>query len=242
MSRALSVFRFAGATLAATPAGALWWPDAATLVVADLHLEKGSAFACRGVPLPPYDSRDTISRLAAVIAALRPAQVICLGDSFHDRAGPDRLGAADRANLRALIDGCRWIWVGGNHDGDTAASLGGAFEDAYQLGSMLFRHEAAKAAGSAGGEVSGHFHPKASVALAGRRHTGRCFVDDGRRLILPAFGAYAGGLDVFDPAIASLLAASFTVRLLGRHRLHALPSSRLSRPPAAERLTAVAAY
>lgn len=233
-----SPFTFVGETLTALPTGALWWPDAAALVVADLHLEKGSAFARRGVPLPPYDSRATIGRLAALITALRPAQVICLGDSFHDPAGPDRLDAADRSSLQALTDGRRWIWVGGNHDGDAAASLGGEFQDEFRSGPIVFRHEAAMSAGGAAGEISGHFHPKASVALGGRRHTGRCFVGDGRRLILPAFGAYTGGLDVFDPAIAGLLAASFSVRLLGRHRLHALPSNRLSRPPVSIRTAA----
>lgn len=235
----VSPFTFVGELLLALPAGALWWPGAATLVVADLHLEKGSAFARRGVPLPPYDSRETIGRLAALVLALQPKTVICLGDSFHDRAGPGRLDAADRANLRALSDQCHWVWLGGNHDGDAAAVLGGEFKDEYQVGPFVFCHQAARDLGGADGEISGHFHPKASVALAGRRHTGRCFVDDGRRLILPAFGAYTGGLDVFDPAIGGLLAPTFTVHLLGRNRLHALPSSRLSQPrTAAEPATA----
>lgn len=236
-----SPITLAGETLIALPAGALWWPQQATLVVADLHLEKGSAFARRGVLLPPYDSCETIGRLAGLVLALQPSRVICLGDSFHDLAGPERLAAEDRAKLRALTDGRHWIWVGGNHDGGSAARVGGEAHDEYAIGPIVFRHEAVAETGGAEAEMTGHYHPKASVALAGRRHTGRCFVGDGRRLILPAFGAFTGGLDVFDPAIAGLLAPSFSVRLLGRHRLHALPSSRLSRPPTTDRPAAVAA-
>ncbi len=248
-------FRFAGTTLLATPAGALWWKEAATLVVADLHLEKGSSLARRGKLLPPYDTRATLGRLAALIDALAPRRVICLGDSFHDPDGPGRLAAEDASTLAGLARGRDWLWVAGNHDPapdpDLARNLDrglnrrlpGELVDETVLGPLVFRHQAAGGVGDDDrdgdgggwggilGEVSGHFHPKASVLAAGRRLTGRCFATDGRRLILPAFGAYAGGLDVLNPVIATLLAPAFTAHMIGRSRIHTFPRFRLASPP-----------
>ena len=219
-------FQVNGATLLPDLSGALYWPAAATLVVADLHLEKGSAFALRGQLLPPYDSRATLTALAATVARHRPRRVVCLGDSFHDDAAAARLGMREAHLLRDMAQSHDWIWVAGNHDPAPPTDWGGRVVEEVTIGPLVFRHEAAS--GKAAGEISGHFHPKAAVSVRGRRLTARCFVTDGRRLILPAFGAYAGGLDVRDPAISGLLRPAFTVHMLGRDRVHRFPSGRLS--------------
>ena len=219
-----AAFDFHGARLLADSSGALWWPEAETLAVADLHLEKGSHFAANGTLLPPYDSRETLRRLQAVLRRCRPRRVICLGDSFHDTAGSRRLAPDDAETLRRLTAAHEWIWITGNHDPDAPDGLGGIAAPEYRSNRLVFRHEAAA---RAAGEVSGHFHPKATVPARGRAVGGRCFVTDGDRLILPAFGAYAGGLDVRDPAIEGLLGAEYTVFILGRTRVHAFQRQRM---------------
>jgi len=209
--------RLNGAALVAEASGALWWPDQGTLVVADLHLEKGSAFAARGVMLPPYDTLATLERLAL---AMRPrlARVICLGDSFHDSDGPARLAAGDAARLRDLTALTDWVWVAGNHDPALPAEIGGRrVADALRLGPLTFRHIAAEAPEP--GEVSGHYHPKAGIVLRGRRIGGPCFLHDGRRLVMPAFGAYAGGLDADDRALRGLFPGGCRIVLLARGRV-----------------------
>jgi DNA ligase-associated metallophosphoesterase len=218
-----AAFDFHGAGLLADASGALYWPEKETLVVADLHLEKGSAFAANGTLLPPYDSRETLRRLQAVLQRHRARRVICLGDSFHDTAATDRLAAEDTATLRRLTASHEWIWITGNHDPNAPDGLGGIAAAEYRSDRLVFRHEAAA---QAAGEVSGHFHPKASVPARGRAVGGRCFVTDGDRLILPAFGAYAGGLDVRDPAIECLLGPEYKVFILGRARVHAFRRQR----------------
>jgi hypothetical protein len=221
-------FRFAGTEAVATVSGALYLPAARTLVVADLHLEKGTALARRGTLLPPYDTRATLAALADAVSRFDVRCVVCLGDSFHDHGGAHGLNGGDRAGLAALARGRRWVWIAGNHDGRAAAAILGDAVAELTLGPLTLRHAAAAAA--AGPEISGHVHPKASVSVVGRRLTARCFVYDDRRLILPAFGAFTGGLDVADPAIAGLLGASFTVLLLGRSRLHVQPRRRPAAP------------
>lgn len=216
-------FDFHGAGLLADASGALYWPATETLAVADLHLEKGSAFAVNGTLLPPYDSRETLRRLQAVLRRHRPRRVICLGDSFHDTDAAGRLPAEDAATLCRLTKAHEWIWITGNHDPEPPAGLGGVATPEFRADRLVFRHEAAV---RAAGEVSGHFHPKASVPARGRVVGGRCFVTDGDRLILPAFGAYAGGLDVRDPAIEGLLGRAYTVLILGRTRVHAFQRQR----------------
>ncbi|MDH3699813.1 MAG: ligase-associated DNA damage response endonuclease PdeM [Alphaproteobacteria bacterium] len=213
-------FRFAGERLLADPSGALIWPGGDSAIVADLHFEKGSAFAAKGTLLPPYDSRETLRRVDAVLARHPVRRVICLGDSFHDGDAPARLGADERAALARLTARHDWIWITGNHDPALPDTIGGVTTAEYRAAGLVFRHQAAK---RGRGEISGHFHPKAAVAARGRRLTGRCFVTDGQRLILPAFGAYTGGLDVRDPAIESLLARDYTVLILGRTRVHRIP-------------------
>ncbi|AWJ84986.1 phosphoesterase [Azospirillum sp. TSH58] len=215
-----------GAALAPDPSGALVWPAERTLVVADLHLEKGSAFAARGRMLPPYDTRATLDRLAGLVERLAPERVICLGDSFHDRRAASRMEAGDVARLRDLTGRVAdWLWVTGNHDPEPPEGFGGRILDELALGPLTFRHEAVP---GAVGELSGHLHPVAAVVVPGRRVRERCFAFDGGKLILPAFGAFAGGLNVLDPAVSGLLAARFEVHLLARGKVHRFPCSRLS--------------
>lgn len=215
-----------GAELLADISGALAWPARRLLAVADLHLEKGSAFASRGRLLPPYDTAATLARLEATIEAHDPQTVICLGDSFHDGKASARLGRADAARLKRLTSSVDWIWIAGNHDPAPPASLGGRAMSEFCLGPLVFRHIAEK--GLVAGEVSGHFHPKAGLNWRGRHVGGRCFIGDTRRLILPAFGAYAGGLDVRDPAIARLFGRNARIHILGRMKLHSFAAGQIA--------------
>ena len=217
--------RLLGLPLVPDPSGALWWPEEGVLAVADLHLEKGSAFAARGRMLPPYDTRATLDRLAEAMSRLKPKTVLCLGDSFHDRHAAERLHDTDRARLSALVGAVDWVWITGNHDPHAPEGLGGRVAAEVRLGPLLFRHAAEP---GVTGEVSGHLHPAAAVLLPGRRVRERCFVTDGAKLILPAFGAYAGGLNVLDPAIRHLLRTPFQAHLIRGGKLHAFPHSRLS--------------
>jgi DNA ligase-associated metallophosphoesterase len=213
-----------GVELYADLSGALYWPARRLLLVADLHLEKGSSYARQGRMLPPYDSRETLSRLAAAAEAWGAEAVCCLGDSFHDGEAPSRLGEADRAVLDDLTRRYDWTWITGNHDPAPSGPWGGRVLREVTLGSLSFRHEAA---GAARGEVSGHYHPKAAVRIRGRRVSGRAFVLGARRLLLPAFGAYTGGLSALDPAIAGLFPEGFAAWILGRRGLYAYPASAL---------------
>ncbi len=215
----------AGITLVADPAGALYWPDEKLLAVADLHLEKGSSFAARGVLLPPYDTATTLARLARLIERYAPRLVIALGDSFHDGGGPARMDGVSRVALKALQHGRDWVWIAGNHDPAPADNIGGRFADILALGALAFRHEPSSQPSE--GEIAGHLHPLARVARRGRAVSRRCFASNGRRLLMPAFGAYAGGLNVRDRAIVSLFGAlSFTAHMLGAGRLYAVPAAR----------------
>jgi DNA ligase-associated metallophosphoesterase len=213
----------AGVTLAIDPAGALWWPDEGLLAVADLHLEKGSSLARRGVLLPPYDTATTLARLAVLIDTYAPALVLALGDSFHDRDGADRLTPADRAALTALQRGRQWIWITGNHDPVPVRDVGGECASALAIGELTWRHEPARV--RAAGEIAGHLHPVARIRTGERAIRRRCFVGDGTRLVMPAFGAYAGGLNVRDAAFAALFAAGFTAHVLGRERIYGFPAA-----------------
>jgi uncharacterized protein len=221
---------FAGERLLLDPAGALFWPAQRLLAVADLHLEKGSAAARNGSLLPPWDTRATLDRLAALMRRYRPASVLALGDSFHDAAGSGRLQAHDQERLGAMGRHAPFIWVLGNHDPAPPEGVGGQAVDEWRAGPFLFRHEAR--IGPANGEICGHHHPKASVAARGAVVTRPCFVCDGQRLMLPALGAYTGGLDVRDPAIAGLFPRGGRLFLLGRDRLFgfALPARGANAP------------
>jgi uncharacterized protein len=215
----------AGAELVADPAGALYWPSEHMLVVADLHLEKGSAFAKRGVLLPPYDTATTLLRLADLLCRYAPLRVVALGDSFHDGEGPRRMSRADGTSLRGLQSGRDWIWIAGNHDADLPRDIGGDFAGSLALGPLIFRH--LPGPGAADGEVAGHLHPVARVAQRGRCVSRRCFTSDGRRLVMPAFGAFAGGLNIRDDAFFGLFGTlAYTALMIGEQRLYALSAAR----------------
>jgi hypothetical protein len=205
-----------GVELFAEPSGALWWPAVATLIVADLHFEKGSSYATRGVLLPPYDTRTTLARLAAAIGP-RVRRVICLGDSFHDGDGPERLSQDDSAALRTLVEKHDWIWIAANHDPVLPAMIGGrTIVGELRLDGLVLRHQAES---EATGEVSGHYHPKSHIDVRGRRLSGACFIHDERRIVLPAFGAYTGGLHIESEAICAHFPAAFRIDLVLRGQI-----------------------
>jgi DNA ligase-associated metallophosphoesterase len=215
----------AGVAILADPAGALYWPEERVLVVADLHLEKGSSYAARGVLLPPYDTTATLARLALVINRYAPRAVIALGDSFHDGGGPARVLDEDRASLRLLQRGRDWIWIAGNHDPEPAAGVGGSSAAALAIGALSFCHQSQ--ADAAAGEIAGHLHPVARVSGRGRTVSRRCFATNADRMVMPAFGAYAGGLNVRHRAFADVFGTlSFTAHMLGEGRLYAIAAKR----------------
>ncbi|HYX46812.1 MAG TPA: ligase-associated DNA damage response endonuclease PdeM [Sphingomicrobium sp.] len=192
-------FSFAGETFEATPSGALFWRERQALLVADLHLEKASWFALLGQFLPPYDSHATLTELAAGVERSGATRLYCLGDSFHDRFGCDRLPASARELLMELTSRLDWTWIVGNHDPGFADQCGGRIEDEVDLGGIILRHEAVR--GEIRPEISGHFHPKLRLNLMGRRVSRRCFVLSATKLIMPAFGSLTGGLDAHHPEI-----------------------------------------
>lgn len=214
------IFHLNGADLVAEPDGSLWWPEQRLLAVADLHLEKASSLARRGLLLPPFDSRATLSRLAQAVHRRNPRIVVSLGDAFHDAAGPARLSAEDRQALAQLSDGRQWIWVAGNHEGDAVPF--GTSVASFLHGPLIFRHEPLSDAPP--GEIAGHFHPKAAIRQRGRKIARPCFATDGDRLILPAFGAYTGGLDVLHPDLYRFFGPSLRALLLGGDAVHAVPA------------------
>ena len=214
----------AGLAVTLDGSGALFLPDHDALVVADLHLEKGSSLARRGSMLPPYDTGATIRALAEVVARYAPRRVVALGDSFHDRAGPSRLREAERSALAALVSGRTWTWITGNHDPVLPPDIGGEVADETALGPLALRHH--PAAGSCR-ELSGHLHPVAKVVRSGHGVRARAFLTDGERCVLPAFGAYAGGLNACDPAFAPLFPAGFLAHVIGTTRLYAVPRGAL---------------
>lgn len=207
----------AGHRLLLDPAGALWWPERSLLAVADLHLEKGSACALRGNLVPPWDTRATLDRLSLLLRRYDPRTVVALGDSFHDARGAGRLMPADAARLTAMAQAHGFIWLLGNHDPVPPQDLPGEVAEWWEADGVVFRHQGS----SARNEVCGHHHPKASIATRAGSVTRPCFVAGPHRLMLPAFGAFTGGLDVRHPAIAGLFPRGARAFLLGRDRLFA---------------------
>jgi DNA ligase-associated metallophosphoesterase len=193
--------RLAGHSFLPVAAGALYWESEDTLLVADLHLEKGAAFAARGMMLPPYDTRSTLQRLAACLDHFSPRRVVALGDSFHRSELAGRLSADDREELAALQQGRDWYWILGNHDPDLPESIGGFVCRSLMIGGITLCHQPSL---SRAPEIAGHLHPVARIARRGEGIRRKCFATDGHRLVMPAFGAYAGGLNVLDEAFSSL--------------------------------------
>jgi DNA ligase-associated metallophosphoesterase len=190
------------------------------LAVSDLHLAKGSSYAGNGQFLRPWDTHATLDRLALLLRRYRPRTVVALGDSFHDVEGVNRLPSSELAHLHAMTAAHCFIWVRGDHDPSPPKGLVGEWTDVFATATLVFRHQAAQ---TAQGEVSGHHHPKATVPARGATVSRPCFVTDGRRLMMPALGAYAGGMDVRDPAISRLFPRGGRVFLLGKERLFSFP-------------------
>lgn len=218
----------AGEAFLADPSGALFHPGERLMIVADLHLEKASSFARRGMLLPPWDTAATLAALAAALVRLRPRRVAALGDSFHDPSAHGRLRAHDRAALAALQSGRDWLWIAGNHDPAPPSGLGGEGLNEFAFGRIVLRHEPRP--GRAEGEIAGHLHPVARVTGRGGAVRARCFVSDGTRCVMPAFGALAGGLGLDHPAFAPLFGARpVLAHALGRDRVWRIPGARCGR-------------
>lgn len=207
-------------------AGVLYWEVQDALLVADLHLEKGAALAARGMLLPPYDTRATLSRLGKIIAALEPRRVVALGDSFHRSDCADDLVDDDRALLRSLQKGRDWFWICGNHDPHLPDSVGGTVCNSLTIEGVMLRHEPSEEA--RGPEIVGHLHPIARISRRGTVVRRRCFATDGSRLVMPAFGAYTGGLNVLDGAFKPLFFwRQLEAWMMGRHAVYPVLGSLL---------------
>lgn len=198
-------FSFSSHELVALPQGALYWPSRRALLVADLHLEKASWFARLGQMLPPYDSIATLAELTRLRQETAAEEIWCLGDSFHDRHGCDRLPPKARELLTELTAATRWTWITGNHDPGFADHCGGQISEEAEVDGLILRHEADPS--DLRPELSGHFHPKLRINHKGRQVSRRCFVATDRKLILPAYGALTGGLDAHHPEIARAVGA-----------------------------------
>jgi DNA ligase-associated metallophosphoesterase len=213
---AATQIRFAGHDLLLDPLGAVVWPAASLLAVADLHLEKGSAAARNFSLVPPWDTSATLDRLETLLHRWRPARVVALGDSFHDPSGFDRMHPADAARLHAMARAVHFVWVLGNHDPVPAPGLDGLVCGCWRLDGLDFCHQARPGHGP---ELVGHHHPKAHIPTRAGGVTRPCFVLDENRLMLPALGAFTGGLDVRSPAIAGIFPDGARAYLLGPTRL-----------------------
>jgi DNA ligase-associated metallophosphoesterase len=210
-----------GVTLHCDLAGCLFWPEESLLIVADLHLEKGSSYASRGSMIPPYDTAVTLGVLAARIAWWNPRRVISLGDSFHDGKVSGRMPEIFRVRLEGMMAGREWIWVSGNHDPEPPQGIGGDCADEVVIGPLTLRH--APAQRFAVGEISGHLHPQARVVRRGKAVRRKCFATDGMRLVMPSFGAYTGGLNIRERAFDGLFdESSLHAHLIGRDRMYTI--------------------
>ncbi len=201
------------------PSGALFWPEQKTLIVADLYLEKKSVKVEKGRLLPPYDRRSTLRRLAAVMDRYDPDRVIVLGDSLHDEAAAERMPRADRDKLSILRQGREWYWITGKYDSDLPDWLGGIVCPALTIEGIKFRHD--PSSGPKTHEIAGHLHPVARLIRRGATVRRKCFISNGERLVIPAFGVYAGGLNVLDKAFADLFQdGDFHVWMLGQKKVY----------------------
>jgi len=201
--------------------GLLIWPDERIAIVADLHLEKGSSFAARGSMLPPYDTAVTLAALAVRIAHWNPRTVVALGDSFHDAKASERLPDEYRSLLAGIMAGRDWVWISGNHDPEPPADLGGSHASELAIGGIVLRHE--PSASFAPGEIAGHLHPQARIVRRGKAVRRPCFATDGARMVMPAFGAFTGGLNLRDKAFEGLFDATrLHAHMLGRERIYTI--------------------
>ncbi|THH37228.1 ligase-associated DNA damage response endonuclease PdeM [Aliishimia ponticola] len=224
-------FTFSGAALTALPSGALWWAQRGLLCVSDLHLGKSERIARRGgTHLPPYETQDTLDRLAADLDATSAKTVICLGDSFDDLGAAEALPESARLQITRLQAGRRWYWIEGNHDPGPVA-LGGAHLAELPLGPLLFRHIAEP---GSQGEISGHYHPKVHLRTRAKTVTRPAFLMDRDRLILPAYGTYTGGLASHDPVLDALFGPDALAILTGRQALAVAMPRGSSRPAASK--------
>lgn len=208
-----------GKALRAHMSGALYWPSERALIVSDLHLEKGSYYAVRGQMLPPYDTRELLRRLAEVIDAYDVETVIALGDSFHDSQAEARIDPSDRETLKIVQDACDWIWITGNHDARISDVFGGTVLPELTVEGLTLRHE--PGCGAITHEIAGHLHPAARLVMNGTAIRRPCFVGNGLRLVMPAFGTFAGGLNILDQAFEPLFGADgMAVWMLGQEGLY----------------------
>jgi uncharacterized protein len=208
-------------------AGALYIPEFDALLVADLHLEKASSLARRGVHLPPYDTRATLELLSFSLAAARPRRLILLGDSFHDDEAHQRIDPTDIAELARLTRGAEVIWLAGNHDPTPPKMLGGHYADEIVLGPITLRHMPGVLSGDEM-EIAGHLHPSASLAQRGRSLRRKCFVGHERRLVMPAYGSFTGSLSVSAAPFQAIFPDGyFNVWMIGGKAIHRFPSARI---------------
>ena len=196
--------------------GVLFWPEMKLAVVSDLHLEKGSYYAELGQFVPPHDTYQTLLQLKSILDFGAIHKVVLLGDSFHDNDGYDRMSRQERDMLNYLCNKYELIWIIGNHDNDFALD-GVKFCDEITIEDVVFRHEHQNLATN---EISGHYHPKAYLKLQGKKVTRPCFIHDDKKLIMPAFGAFTGGLNHNDPVIQAIFTNEYYLGLLGQKTLY----------------------
>lgn len=211
---------FAEESFILEPSGLLLWPAQKIAIVSDLHLEKGSFFAAKGQLLPPHDSEQTLKKLYKALEFSGVQKVVFLGDSFHDNAGYARLNNKTRQVFEHILQTYQSIWIKGNHD-DQFFPKNIDVYDELKIDQIMFRHEAD--ANSTDFEISGHYHPKASVKLSGRKINKPCFVQSDQRVIMPAYGAYTGGLNIDDEVFLPFLSESYTIHLLGKNNIYSVP-------------------
>lgn len=217
---------FHGLALELDVSGAAYETASRTLLVADLHFGKAAAVAARGAFLPPYDTGATITRLEAVLARHQPARVICLGDSFHRPDSATTMEPDSARRLAALCAAHDWTWIGGNHDDGALPAAGGALQAELHLGGVTLRHEPRFAPG--GPEIAGHLHPCARVVQRGRSLRRRCFAVCEGHLVLPAFGALTGSLNVLDAAFGRFATRpGARAAMIGRDGVHLVSAARL---------------
>lgn len=212
-----NLVELAGNKLLLDASGALIWPAESMLVVSDLHFEKGSFLGVFGNPIPHYDSRKTLQNLLRVIEQYSPQHVLCLGDSFHDHNAWQRLSEQEKQDMIELVNlQPRWTWILGNHDPDLPSELPGEKVTELSIKNLLFLHEPKLPIAPQTAQIFGHFHPKMTKSVSRQRMSGRCFMYDQMKMVMPSFGAYTGGLSIDDSAFEAL----FNYRAASKHLIY----------------------